>query len=55
MEYVRRDEKSDRGVYYSNNVLAERIAKFHNRRKTGNLGNDRQWLCEQPGTQYYGD
>ena len=42
MEYVRIDEKSDREVYYSNNVLAERIAKFHSRRKTGNLGNDRQ-------------
>ena len=42
MEYVRRDEKSDREVYYFNNVLAERIAKFHSRRKTGNLGNDRQ-------------
>ena len=42
MEYVRRDEKSDREVYYFNNVLAERMAKFHNRSKTGNSGNDRQ-------------
>ena len=42
MEYVRRDKKTDREVYYFNNVLAERIAKFHSGRKTGNLGNDRQ-------------
>ena len=42
MEYVRRDEESDREVYYNNNILAERIAKFHSGRKTGNLGNDRQ-------------
>ena len=42
MEYVRRDEKSDREVYYFDNVLVERIAKFHSGRKTGNLGSDRQ-------------
>ena len=41
MEYVRRDETSDREVYYYNNILAERIAKFHSGRKTGNLGNNR--------------
>ena len=55
MEYVRRDEKSDREVYYYTNILTEKIAKFHSERKTGNLGNNRQWLCEQPGTQYYGN
>ena len=41
MEYVRRDEKSDREVYYYNNILAEKIAKFHGGRKTGILGNNR--------------
>ena len=40
-EYVRRDEKSDREVYYYTNILAEKIAKFHSGRKTGNLGNNR--------------
>ena len=39
MEYVRRDEKSDREVYYYNNILAERIAKFQSGGKTGHLGN----------------
>ena len=46
MEYVRRDEKSDREVYYYTNILTEKIAKFHSGRKTGNLGNNRLWICE---------
>ena len=29
MEYAKRDEKSDRNVYYNNKILAERMAKFH--------------------------
>ena len=37
MEYVRRDETSDREVYYYNNILAEKIAKFHSGRKKGNF------------------
>ena len=41
MEYVRRDETSDREVYYYNNILAEKIAKFHSVRKTGILGKNR--------------
>ena len=41
MEYVRRDETSDREVYYYNNILAEKIAKFHSGRKTGILGKNR--------------
>ena len=41
MEYVRRDEKSDREVYYYNNIHAEKTAKFHGGRKTGILGNNR--------------
>ena len=41
MEYVRRDEKSDREVYYYTNILTEKIVKFHSGRKTGNLGNNR--------------
>ena len=39
MEYVRIDDKSEREVFDYNNILAERIAKFHSGRKTGNLGN----------------
>ena len=41
MEYVRRDETSDREVYYYNNILAEKIAKFQSVRKTGILGKNR--------------
>ena len=41
MEYVRRDETSDREVYYYNNILAEKIAKFHSGRKAGILGKNR--------------
>ena len=41
MEYVRRDETSDREVYYYNNILAEKIEKFHSVRKTGILGKNR--------------
>ena len=55
MEYVRRDETSDREVYYYNNILAEKIEKFHSVRKTGILGKNRLWICEPPGTLYYGE
>ena len=41
MEYVRRDETSNRGVYYYNNILTEKIAKFHSGRKTCILGKNR--------------
>ena len=41
MEYAKRDEKSDRKVYYHNKILAERMAMFHSGRKTGTLGNNK--------------
>ena len=40
MEYVRRDEKSDRKVYGFNNIPAGRMAKFQSGGKTGHLGNN---------------
>ena len=39
MEYVRIDNKSEREVFDYTNILAERIAKFQSRGKTGHLGN----------------